>query len=78
MQVCVPKRLGPILICSGTTKERELHYHGDLKGSWVMNECSHTRDKITRASSTVKLPEPDKTGKKESRITYERHVWFAE
>ncbi|CAE7742210.1 Abcd3 [Symbiodinium pilosum] len=58
--------------------ERELHYHGDLKGSWVMNECSHTRDKITRASSTVKLPEPDKTGKKESRITYERHVWFAE
>ena len=58
--------------------ERELHYHGDLKGSWTMRECSQTRDKITRASSTVKLPEPDKSGKKESRITYERHIWFAE
>lgn len=58
--------------------DRELHYHGDLKGSWTMRECSQTRDKITRASSTVKLPEPDKTGKKESRITYERHIWFAE
>ena len=59
-------------------KERELHYNGDLKGSWTMRECSQTRDKITRSSSTVKLPEPDKAGKKESRITYERHVWFAE
>ncbi|CAJ1384682.1 unnamed protein product [Effrenium voratum] len=58
--------------------DRELHYVGDLQGSWTMMECSHTRDKITRSSSTVKLPEPDKAGKKESRITYERHVWFAE
>eukprot|EP00930_Biecheleria_cincta_P097980 TRINITY_DN89663_c0_g1_i1.p1 TRINITY_DN89663_c0_g1~~TRINITY_DN89663_c0_g1_i1.p1 ORF type:complete len:701 (-),score=92.94 TRINITY_DN89663_c0_g1_i1:43-2112(-) len=58
--------------------DRELHYNGDVNGSWAMTECSQTRDKITRASSTVKLPEPDKEGKKESRITYERHVWFAE
>lgn len=57
--------------------DRELHYNGDVNGTWTMTECSQTRDKITRASSTVKLPEPDKEGKKESRITYERHVWFA-
>eukprot|EP00931_Biecheleriopsis_adriatica_P055638 TRINITY_DN32940_c0_g1_i1.p1 TRINITY_DN32940_c0_g1~~TRINITY_DN32940_c0_g1_i1.p1 ORF type:complete len:708 (+),score=115.62 TRINITY_DN32940_c0_g1_i1:77-2125(+) len=56
--------------------ERELHYTGDTEGSWTMTECSKTTDKITRASSMVKLPEPDLSGKKESRITYERHVWF--
>jgi len=58
--------------------ERELRYLGDLEGKWQMSECSQTRDKITRASSTVKLPEPDKDGKKESRITYERHTWFVD
>mmetsp|Transcript_86988 Transcript_86988/g.153813 ORF Transcript_86988/g.153813 Transcript_86988/m.153813 type:complete len:692 (-) Transcript_86988:17-2092(-) len=58
--------------------ERELHYNGDISGSWTMSECSQTKNKITRASSTVKLPEPDKNGKMESRITYERHVWFAD
>jgi len=56
----------------------ELHYHGDAKGSWTLSRCSETRDKVTRSSAVVKLPEPDKAGRTESRITYERHVWFAD
>lgn len=56
----------------------ELHYTGDVDGSWSLTQCSETTDKVTRSSAMVKLPEPDKTGKTETRITYERHIWFAD
>jgi len=56
----------------------ELHCHGDAEGSWTLSKCSEVRDKVVRASAVVKLIEPDKAGKTESRITYERHVWFAD
>merc|ERR1712151_1219273 len=49
----------------------ELHYNGDAKGSWSLSECCEVRDKVTRASATLRLPEPDQSGKTESRITYE-------
>jgi len=56
----------------------ELQFNGDVKGTWTISACSETRDKVTRASALVKLPTGEKGGKTESRITYERHVWFAD
>merc|ERR1712062_174884 len=56
----------------------ELHITGDAEGTWTLTECSETQGKITRASAMVRLPEPDETGKRESKITYERHVWFVD
>ncbi|CAE8676460.1 unnamed protein product [Polarella glacialis] len=57
--------------------DRELHYNGDVQGSWTLTPCSETLNKVTRSSSTVKLPEMNGLGKTESKITYERHIWFA-
>jgi len=56
----------------------ELHYTGDAEGSWSMSRCSETRDKVTFSSALVRLPEPGPNGRTETKITYERHVWFVE
>lgn len=58
--------------------DEELHFKGDAEGSWTISKCSETRDegKVTFSSALVRLPEPRADGKTESRITYERHVWF--
>lgn len=56
----------------------ELHYTGDAEGTWAWSECAEQKGKVTRASSIVKLPEKGADGRFESRITYERHVWFVE
>jgi len=56
----------------------ELHYNGDVDGTWTISRCAETRDQVTRSSALVRLPEPDRGGKTHSRITYERHVWFVE
>jgi len=34
----------------------ELHYSGDLEGSWSWQRCSETDGLVTRSSSTVELP----------------------
>jgi ABC-type uncharacterized transport system fused permease/ATPase subunit len=61
----------------------ELHYSGDVEGTWTMSECSETKGKITRSSSTVKVPEkrtptarPQAVGRRNSEaiIHYERHL----
>merc|ERR1719226_236208 len=36
----------------------ELHYAGDLQGSWAMRKCSQTDGGVTRSSSTVPMPAP--------------------
>eukprot|EP00931_Biecheleriopsis_adriatica_P006096 TRINITY_DN107552_c0_g1_i1.p1 TRINITY_DN107552_c0_g1~~TRINITY_DN107552_c0_g1_i1.p1 ORF type:complete len:675 (-),score=112.12 TRINITY_DN107552_c0_g1_i1:200-2224(-) len=53
----------------------ELHFKGDLEGSWTVSKCSEQRDKVILSSAVIKLPEFDAKGH-ESRITYERHVWY--
>mmetsp|Transcript_6757 Transcript_6757/g.18885 ORF Transcript_6757/g.18885 Transcript_6757/m.18885 type:complete len:695 (+) Transcript_6757:110-2194(+) len=56
----------------------ELHYKGDIEGSWTLTPCAEIRekDKVVFSSALVKLPEADSTGRTESRITYERHIWY--
>merc|ERR1712032_559796 len=53
----------------------ELHYSGDLEGTWTMHKCSETTGKVTKSSSFVRLAsywqkthDGESTG--ESRITY--------
>lgn len=56
----------------------ELRFNGDAEGSWTLTRCSDTQGKVTVSSALLRLPDSDKTGKTESRITYERHIWFAD
>merc|ERR1712151_1378531 len=45
----------------------ELHYNGDINGTWTLSKCSDIIGKVTRSSATIKLPNPDEEGKTESR-----------
>jgi len=54
--------------------EWELHYNGDADGSYTMTRCSDTENKITRASSSVRLPGLDGSKRIDSTIKYERYV----
>eukprot|EP00401_Gymnodinium_catenatum_P073223 CAMPEP_0117510696 /NCGR_PEP_ID=MMETSP0784-20121206/28122_1 /TAXON_ID=39447 /ORGANISM="" /LENGTH=586 /DNA_ID=CAMNT_0005306339 /DNA_START=390 /DNA_END=2150 /DNA_ORIENTATION=- len=59
----------------------ELHYNGDVEGSWSMRPCSATTGKITRSASKINYVAPlsltsgaAKQNDGESNIMLERHV----
>jgi len=59
----------------------ELHYHGNMEGSWAMTRCSERKGNITTSSSRVNLLGFAEEGgadglESEATITYARHVRF--
>jgi len=52
----------------------ELHYAGDVDGSWTLEQCSMNIGRITKSSSKVSMLDVRGSRRTESKITYERQL----